>query len=292
MSTGFSPGVISSCLVLLSLISRHSLTLAEIEASFQRIGVVPTSDAIEMAVHLRWLQSDAQGRATVTERGRRLIASGDHSKQMRQAILDYVEIEEPCWLQDAPFGRKRLLAFVGMPVAQVFLEADLTSGTAPDVVFFWDKLAARARGQKDSRLLAIGRTGERLTLIYEQERTGRRPRWVAIDNSADGYDVLSVVARDNNAHLTIEVKTTNVGKRGFLYLTRTEWRRAELSPNHVFHLWDLSRRQPQLAVVSTDRLAPHVPARQGVGEWELASIPFEAFGDFFTAFHCAYPPES
>lgn len=71
---------------------------------------------------------------------------------LRRAILDYVEIERPPWLQQALNGRARVLAFSGPKVAQVMIEAGLKAGVSADVVEFWDELAARARGLRDARL--------------------------------------------------------------------------------------------------------------------------------------------
>ena len=127
---------------------------------------------------------------------------------------DYIDVVLPPWVQNASFGRARVLSFAGSEIAQVFVEAGLAHGTDDGVVAFWDELAARARGQKSGRLTAIGRHGERLSLAYEENRTGQKPEWVAIENNADGYDVLSVVGSDNLRQLSIEVKTSTMGLAG------------------------------------------------------------------------------
>ena len=44
----------------------------------------------------------------------------------------------------------------------------------------------RARGLRDGVLTEIGRRGERLTLQYEQSRTGVEPKWIALESSAHG----------------------------------------------------------------------------------------------------------
>lgn len=145
-----------------------------------------------------------------------------YEAQLRQALLDYIDIEHPSWVQNASFGRSRVISFAGSQIAQVFAEAGLADGTSEAVVAFWDALAARARGQRDDRLTQIGRLGERLTIDYEAQRTGRRPSWIAIDNNADRYDVLSIVGPANPRQLTIEVKTSTQGTVGFAMLTRNE----------------------------------------------------------------------
>src|SRR5205085_1599505 len=150
-----------------------------------------------------------------------------------------------------------------------------------DVVAFWDRLAAEARGQSDARLLEIGRRGERLTLAYEENRTGRKPKWIAIDSSADGFDVLSIMAVTNRQLMSIEVKSTTVGRRAVFWLTRNEWDTAISAKSHCFHLWDLSVTPPQLAVATPTEIGIHVPQDKGFGEWKSIAIPFIAFDERF-----------
>ena len=145
---------------------------------------------------------------------------------------------------------------------------------------FGMNLAARARGKTSARLNDIGRVGERLTLQYEHTRTGRNPRWVAIDNNADGYDILSVVGPEDLELLSIEVKTTTLGQRGSFFLTRNEWDRAIESAAHVFHLWNLiAPQQPVLSVVSREQMSGHVPNDSGDGTWEQVEIPYRSFSN-------------
>ena len=226
---------------------------------------------------MRWLVTGEDGLASLSVSGVRLMGIAAHESRLRQAILDLIEIDEPFWLQNSTFGRRRVLDFVNVALAQVFLEAGLVDGVDTNVVAFWDSLAARARGQRDTRLLEIGRRGERLTIAYEEQRTGKKPRWVSIDSNADGYDVLSVVARDDARTMTIEVKATQVGMNAVLHLTRNEWNTAVEARSHSFHLWDMSRNPARLAVLSPDDIRPHVPLDNGSGEWKSVRVPFHPF---------------
>jgi len=201
---------------------------------------------------------------------------------LRQALLDYIDVVRPPWVQNATFGRKKVIAFAGNQIGQVFVEAGLASGTDEAVVSFWDSMAALARGQKNDRLAMIGRQGERLTLEFEQGRTGRTPKWVAIDNNEDGYDVLSVVDVSDSRPLSIEVKSSTQGLSGTLFLSRNEWERALETDNHTFHLWDIRpNRQPSLAVVSVSEIEVHIPLDRQDGNWAIAEIPFRVFATNF-----------
>ncbi len=274
--TAFSPGIVDSCFELLDIVSRQHLPFPAIRTSFSRIGVMPVGVALDCAQHLKWIQTDDEGCAAVTESGARLMAINKPEARLRQALMDFIDIENPLWIQNASFGRKRLMRFVSTAIRQLFVESGLAEGETHDVIAFWDTLSARAIGQRDAHLLSIGREGERLTFEYEWKRTGRRPKWVAIDNNQDGYDILSIVDAHDGSPLTIEVKSTRIGFEGFLHLTRNEWDRTHGPVKHVFHLWDLSLSSPMLSVIAPNEMERHIPVNRGLGEWEDARIPFAA----------------
>lgn len=280
--TSLSPGVAQGCLELLGIASRHTLSFPQIYSSFAHFGSLASGKIIETAQRLNWLRADDNGVAAVTAWGSRLLSISGYEPMLRQALLDYIDVELPPWVQNATFGRARVLAFASNEVAQVFVEADLSHGTDPQVVAFWDSLAARARGQKNSRLTAIGREGERLTIAHEEARTGRMPKWVAIDNNEDGYDVLSVVAADDARQLSIEVKASSMGHGGAFHVTQNEWERSQEVENHLFHLWATKPgSNPALAVVTSTEMEAHIPINSGSGSWELVEVPFSAFRTHF-----------
>lgn len=276
-----SPGIANACFWLLDLVSRRRLTAGLIRTSFSKIGVVDSGAVVDAALGLAWLQIADDGTAALTDRGYAVLSLAEHTDRLRKALLDYIDVERPAWVQDAAFGRRALVSFLGVPMAQLIMEAGLTNGTSDDVVAFWDSLAAIARGQKEDTLLGIGRKGERLTLAFEQERTGQTPRWVSVDSNQDGYDVLSIVNAGSQVPLTIEVKASVAGLKGLIHLTRNEWKRAQHTGSHLFHVWDLSTDPPSIAVLSPDAIAPHIPSDIGSGRWELAAVPLDTFSSCF-----------
>ncbi len=280
----FSPGLAQGCFDLLGITSRNVLTFPQIRSSFSQLGGLPSGRVIETAQALKWLRVSEEGIATLTPSGARLQSLTGYEPMLRQALLDYMDIERPAWLQNATFGRAKVIAFAGSQVGQVFVEAGLADGTDDEVVSFWDTMAAIARGQRNDRLTAIGRQGERLTIAHEEERTGRKPRWVSVDSNEDGYDVLSIINMTDPRSLSIEVKSSTMGLSGAFHLSRNEWERAQDTENHTFHLWDMrANRQPSLAVVSPQEMKDHIPSDQGAGTWESVEIPFKTFQGRFTA---------
>jgi len=277
----FSPGVLQGGMALLEILSRRALTMPELRSAFPSLGGMPAAQVIEAGFFLRWMSVNPEGIATATPEGERIRLVEGYEQRLRQAILDYIDAAAPPWVQTASFGRKRLLSFAGNQIGQVFLEAGLVDGVDVAVIAFWDALAARARGQKDDRLNAIGRQGERLSMEYELRRTGRAPKWVAIDNNDDGYDILSVVGPNDLRRKAIEVKATTLSTRGSFFLSRNEWERAKESSVHAFHLWVLLEHRPILAILDTDILSGHVATDCGEGEWKQLEIPLNPFKVLF-----------
>lgn len=205
---------------------------------------------------------------------------------------DIIRLDHALWQGDVEtflkglptYGRSRVIYFAGRELAQVFVEAGLAHGIEDEVVAFWDAMAALARGQKNGRLSEIGRQGERLSIAHEQARTGHKPKWVAIDNNEDGYDVLSIVETGDMRPLSIEVKASTMGLSGLLHLTRNEWERSQEVENHTFHLWAMkSKNQNALAVLVPTELQNHIPTDSGSGSWETVEIPFSVFQSHFVA---------
>lgn len=277
MVISFSPGIAQGCFDLLEMADRMPLSFAQIPSVFARLGGLPSGRVVETVQALNWLSAGEDGIAILTPPGAKILSLAGYEPRLRRALLDYIDAVRPPWVQNATFGRSRVLSFAGSEIAQVFVEAGLAHGTEKEVVAFWDAMSARARGQKNIRLTEIGRDGERLTLAHEQDRTGRMPKWVSIDNNEDGYDVLSVAGPTDISQLSIEVKATNIGLAGSFHLTANEWDRALTFPNHIFHLWNISGKVPSLAVLSIEDVEPHVPVNQGSGRWEYVEIPFGVF---------------
>lgn len=279
----FSPGVAQGCFELLALLSRSPLPLGQAVASFSHFGPMRSSEIAGFAQEMGWVRSPDGGPAVVTPQGARLLSLAGYESMLRQALLDHIDTARPPWVQCATYGRSQVMAFAGSGVAQVMVEAGLANGYGDDVVAFWDELAARARGLRDASLSRIGRKGERLTISHETARTGREPKWVAINNNSDGYDVLSIVGDGDSRSLSIEVKTTTQGRAGSFHLTRNEWEMAQVRVFHVFHLWDVKSQPPRLAKLSVEDMAEHVPVDSGAGAWESVAIPFSAFDHRFSA---------
>lgn len=277
-----SPGIAQGCFELLETATHHTVSVSTIATSFPKLGSVDSKVVLATAQSLNWISADEQGAALITPAGARLLGIEAYRIRLRQSLLDYVEIVGPPWVEQATYGRRKVISFAPPHIQQMLAEAGLADGVDDDVIEFWDALAARARGQRNDSLTNIGRKGERLTLAFELNRTGKRPKWVSIDSNEKGYDILSIVSAYEFGPFSIEVKASTVGINGSFHITRNEWDRASEAEKHAFHLWDISASaQPSLAIVNTEDMCPHIPTDCGMGSWEAVEIPLGAFEKYF-----------
>ena len=198
-----SPGIAYGCFNLLRMADEHPMPFQQLRAELPRHGGMEVARLLEVAQELRWLRANDSGIAVLTPAGARLLTIDLDYLRLRQAMLDYVDAVRPPWIKNAIDGRLKVLSFSPTEIAQSLIEAELARGYDNEVVEFWDRLAAIARGLRSAELGEIGREGERLTLAFERERTGREPKWRSVESNSDGYDVLSIASASDYGHLPI-----------------------------------------------------------------------------------------
>ncbi len=191
------------------------------------------------------------------------------------AIEGVIKTRSPVWARLAPAGRNHVLRAIDVNGAQCLRAAGLLR-TDPRATDWWDALASANRSERDARLLAQGREGERLSLAYESERLrregiNREPVWVAIDDNTVGYDILSHAWHDDGEiNRLIEVKTTQADPPRMI-LSRNEWMTAErYGSAFEFHLWSLPGET--LFIFSVDQVRAHIPTNNGQGRWESVEV--------------------
>lgn len=278
-----SPTVAARCFDILRIVHENPLAFERLRHELPRDSRFDNEAMLKLSQDLGWIRVDDLGNAVLGAAGGRLLAlDAAGPARLRRALLDYVEALRPPWTKLALDGRTRTLQFAPAGLVQTMSDAYLAAGHDDEVVEFWDRLAAIARGQADIRLSEIGRRGERLTIEFERGRTGVDPSWRSIESNTDGYDVLSIVSSEDPALQQIEVKTSTSGLSGSLHITRNEWDMMENMKHHVFHLWNIRRDDDlQLAIIPRACMAAHVPADKGSGIWKEFELPFHEFADQF-----------
>ena len=267
-----SVGVLYDCQKFIALCETKTFALQDVRKSFQhRYEAAPIAAVLDMMRAASWVHFDDDGHLHLTDRGRRILDSRNPVVALRLQMMDFIELVRPTWASLIPRGRLETLSYLPEDTRQCFNEAQLSDGYDEDIVSFWDHAANISRGCSDDVLLQIGREGERLSIAYETKRTGKAPEWKAIDSNAAGYDLLSIVSREDPTPLKIEVKAAKrVDERGF-FLTRREWSTALGFGKYVLHLWLLGS-SPALVTKAPEDLVQHIPVDNGQGAWQLVKI--------------------
>lgn len=278
----FSCGVIYGCVQLLGSINTHP-------NSFKKPSELPSyrrfnnEELISLMLKLGWIVKNNTGLIELSSFGLKILSLNEEIFLLREALFSYIKAFRPPWIQLILGGRSKVLLFAPHEIKQIMIDAEIHESYSKEVVKFWDNLAALAYYEKEIKLNDIGREGERLSLTYEKLRTGISPEWIAIENNADGFDIISVIDKGSEVKQYIEVKTSTMGLLGKCFITRNEWTQSQLLPHYIFHLWDISERDaPRLAILESIMIQKHIPANDtGMGRWESISIPFEAFATDF-----------
>lgn len=204
----------------------------------------------------------------------------EHSLAFQQVIEEVARKLLPSWLALLPRGRGFLLDALPVDVTECFRRTGaLDVSPEAEVVSWLDRLAALGWAERDMRLVAIGRAGERLTYELEKARCGLQTgapevEWIALNDNTAGYDIRSSEMSDgvHKAKL-IEVKASKSGRKEFI-LTRHEWDVAQRAGNSYWvHVWDLT--VDQVDELSFEQLLSHIPADCGRGKWLELKVSLE-----------------
>ena len=225
----------------------------------------------------------------LSDRGRGIAQSYESKHDLEQAFRDilyeYICEARPAWANRIPAGREEAFASMNKDELFCFKEAGLACRpVTASIVAWWDEVAEHFRSHTDNDLVQIGRAGEKLTIMYELERTGRLPSWISVESNFAGYDILSCESGMSERKRLIEVKSTQkeMGDAEF-YITRNEWETALTSINdYYFYLWEIGKVN-KLAIVSASIMGNHVSKNVGYGRWISVSIPFRVFSEHMFA---------
>ncbi len=273
-----------------------------------RGGELPIDDGLRLAREGQFVVERA-GVLALGPLGDRALAISDDDEPPKTAITLFVSVlllaEPPAWVPWWQGASAEPEAVIPEDEQPVMREAGLLPQPEPlDPAgwAWWHALGAVPLPEQTAlRRKHIGDAGEELTVKYEQWRLaeGGRPdlaaqvRWVAQENDAYGFDVLSFAGPSSTGlnvedPIAIEVKSTSLPALQVfpLYLTAHEWQAAEtLGDRHRLHLWTAvdpgppprsANRRP--FVISAAELVDHLPSPSRCGEgcgWQSASLKLQ-----------------
>ena len=195
----------------------------------------------------------------------------------QELIKEYLLHTRPYYLGSITAGRSIFIRQLPSTVWQCFKDAKLF---LDENYQWWDDLQKIVFTKKTYDKLDTGRRAEKRTLCFEEKRTGKKPKWKALENNLLGYDVLSIKDESSLEPLAIEVKgSLHPVNSAVFYITGAEWEYALSKQDHCFHIWSLLENK--LAILKKDQIMSHVPTNNGMGVWTSVAIKYSLFHDFF-----------
>jgi len=275
-------GILYDAQKLMRTVNSSEVTTAQLLASFRKLEVADLPVVLKLAQECQWIELSHTDAIVLSTQGRRIHNTGDAVIQLRYQLRDVLSFVSPSWAKKIADGRSEALKVMPEAVQQIFAEADLLGDWTDDLVAWWDDIGLAARSRKNERNLRTGRAAEKLSIEYEEQRTGQRPKWTCAETNYAGYDLLSIVARDEQRPCAIEVKGSSLrASEAMFTLSRNEWDVAEANSDYRIHLWLVRNNQQDamrdLRVVTSSELEAHVPTDHGMGKWAMVTVPFAPF---------------
>ena len=282
-----SVNVISSAMRLMHYISEGIAPAYEQTHSLYRVGDVDVDDLTEMLKVCNLIGEDSDKKWIITPNGEYVadeVKRKNFGNAYKKLLENYVIYAAPVWSRRIPYGRQEAAIFMTKDERACFFEASLLNDEPmEDEVLWWDSISEKIRQNTNEKNLITGRIGEKLTLSYEEQRTGMKPKWMSVNSNLLGYDVLSVDSDESGKPLLIEVKASQSDiNEAYCHITANEWRVSKSAQAYLFYFWLLYKSIKKVAVIKKEDIEPHIPDNNAEGTWESVKIPFSAFEDKFS----------
>ncbi|MBP6013382.1 MAG: DUF3883 domain-containing protein [Alphaproteobacteria bacterium] len=277
-----SVGLLYDAQKLLATVQDTDMTAADLQKSFAKLEVAKFASVLSVAQQCQWLEVNHLDILALSANGRKIHDLHDPALQLRHQLRDILSWTSPSWAKKIADGRSEALSKMPDDVRQIFDEAGLLAEMTLELKTWWDSIGLAARNRRGEANMLTGNTAEKMTLDFEAERTGQKPKWMSAESNYAGYDILSIVGPEEPRPCPIEVKGTTLrAKEAFFTLSRNEWSAAHGNPDYRVHLWLVRDGKPsptdQLRVVTSDQLAAHIPTNNGDGKWETVRVAFSVF---------------
>ena len=288
MKNYISVNVVSQSLIMAKCIRDNSCChMSEIKQLALPYGV-DLSISLAFAIQCGWI-SEAGDTISFTGDGKEIVEMFDGmaigTELWKKILRLYILTCQPAWAKRIPYGRMEAYIFMNEEEQRCFMVSGLTGSQEEDVLAWWDALAETQRLKQNAILDDIGRRGERLTMRFEEMRTGVKPDWRSIETDRSGYDILSQHSLEDSSRLLIEVKSSpRPLETAYAVISRHEWEVANLPNNqgrYLFYIWKLGTRINKLAIITVEEMSRHIPLDHECGAWESVRIPFAAFSNRF-----------
>jgi len=258
----------------LSFINNININEEEFHKSFQIFKSIKSIYIIDVSIKCKWIYTNSEGYMKPSDKGKKILDNKNDVLRLRLQIKDILKYYIPPWLTLIKRGRKELARNMTPNEKQCFINANLLEESDFDTIKWWDEFIISAYEQEEQKNLKVGRYGEFLSLIYEEIRTGQKPKLISLDVNYAGYDILSQISKDDKTPLYIEVKCSkSPWNKAKFYLTRNEWEVFSMNQNSRIQLWSVNQ-EINFNTINRDQLQINIPFDSGKGKWENVQIPF------------------
>ena len=268
---GITSGLINSSILLLEIFSKHRKVGYNDFIKNQNLSLTDLSQSLFFLQDLNLIH--VFHHEIVSVGPQELEKSPDYF--YKKILRSYVTVFQPVWANRLHWGVKAVLSDLTLDESHCFKEAGLNNLEDFDVYKWWASLPVYGNSLDDKSM--NGLIGEFLTMDYEENRIGIRPRMMSSESSKHGYDVLSKMKRNESINKFIEVKTISNSSKAEVFLSNHEWKTAlKDREKYVFHFWILNKEK-QFATLyeySISDLINHVPldSLSGYGIFDSAKI--------------------
>ena len=268
---GITSGLINSSILLLEIFSKHKKVGYDDFMKNQNLISTDLSQSLFFLQDLNLIHVFHDEIVSIGPQG--FDKSPDYI--YKKILRSYVTVFQPIWTNRLHWGVKAVLSNLSLDESHCFKEAGLNNLDDFDVYKWWSSLPVY--GNSINNKSTNGLIGEFLTMDFEENRVGVRPRMMSSESSKHGYDVLSKIKSTENKNKFIEVKTISNPLMPEIFLSKHEWQTAlRKGEEYVFHFWILNKKK-QFATLyefSTPDLINHVPldSLSGCGVFDSAKI--------------------
>lgn len=241
-----------------------------------KINFSSMNDIYNLILQCNWAHV-LDGKHYLTDRGNEIVKylrnSGTSIDAGREQLFDIVKVLRPKWAGPLKHGRLESMMILPTSIVDIFKQLKLyhPQNLIYDscAVEWWDKIAASYYSSISQNNIKTGRIGERLTILFEKERTLIVPKWESLDSDKSGYDILSQIASGDNRKLCIEVKTSQNNFTVF-YFSRGEWNflQNRNDENYKIHFWRLYEKTYKLTIINRCVVNQCFPEDSIASQWQ------------------------
>jgi len=220
----------------MNLIVEIDCSFEDFIKNFPQFNYIQSVSLLSYCIECGWIYETDNKCLKPSQRGLEIRNKSNPIERLRLQIKDVLNTYSPPWLAITRRGRNEVKRNLSPNELQCFEDAKLFESDELQVIRWWDDLILSSFDELGKSNHSTGRKGELLTCYLEELRTGKRPTLHSLDVNTAGYDVLSVISRNDTRHLYIEVKaSTRKWADATFFLTRNEWGLISKQKNSLLH---------------------------------------------------------